>query len=319
MKFRKIVITLWTILLATIIATSASALQVNDTETATIGVTISEVVQVNLDPSAYTWSALNPGDEGNGSTEASGFGALQVENIGSHNITHLWFNVTQPSSRPFGTGEATNWNAGNFIVLQNQSGGDFYFIDRVEWNDSRGLVYVKDPEGSLPYDIAEYTVGRIKNATNEYMFMINYTDDCNETGAMLWIGHSPHTAGSSGYIDFQDDNRENVSLTRGGTNNEWGVGEIDDGPLSGYCVAVYRTCGYLRLYKTNMEAPGADAICTNNAYYTIGETGDSNPRYNTAPLTPGASIIMNVRVRIPYGVYEGTVSPGTLTVLVNDA
>ncbi|VVB52455.1 Uncharacterised protein [uncultured archaeon] len=313
----------------------SQALQVNSTDSSTVSVSISSVTNVNIDPNALSYSGCTPGADCVNTSESSKFFAMQIENIGSHNITHAWFNVSQPTARPFGTGLATSFDAGNFVVLQNESGDytapaggslDFLWVDALEYNETRNLVYLTDPDGVIPPRLDRYMIGRFHNASYEYYWMLqNGTGGlCNTSDTKLYIGITPHTKTLQGSIDFSvAGNRQLVTLTTDGGQG-WAVGAIAgtggaNTRLGPYCVAANSACSKVRIYRWNMEAPGAtNAACT-QALYFVGATTDTQSRYTTAPFLPGTSRVVNIRIRVPFGVYEGSVTQGTLTVIVNDA
>ncbi|MFH1834966.1 MAG: hypothetical protein ABH851_02125 [Methanobacteriota archaeon] len=237
---------------------------------------------------------------------------MQIENIGSHNISKVWFNATYPESNPFATGEISDDSA-NFVVLANESAtvdDEYFFINRKEYNETRSLVYLTDPNGVIP-PAADWMYGRFRNASDEFFWMINKSDVCNKT-KNLYIGDLSHKKSSSGTIDFSGSGVVTIALAE---NGAYGVGDIDSGNLTGYCVAVNATCDNIFLYKWNMDMPGAGTDC-DNALYAHGDP-DDDASVNGA-LVPGESIVMRIKVRVPYGVYEGSTTQGVITVIASD-
>ena len=281
----------------------------------TVSVTVSSVTWVNIDPETFSWT-VNPGSEGGPAQEGSGYGYIQIENIGSRNITKIWFNNSFESSRPFGTGSNASYDSGNYVVIGNETDtptGAFFFPNRVEFNESRSIVYLKDVDGNMPPS-SHWWYGRFRNASFEYFWMMkNNTEGlCNYTGN-FYIGKVPHTRTQTGSVDFSNaGNRDTVSLTAiAGTG--WAVGSIPGTNANGgYCVAMKYTCDQVFFYKWNVDMPGAFAQCTTATYF-LNATSTS-----AGALVPGESIVARIRVRVPYGVYEGISKQGLLQVLASD-
>ena len=298
------------VLLVTFTTTEA----VTSSSEVNISVQVATRTMVDIAPESITWLALEPGEEGNASDVSNQNvnrpGSIQIENVGSTNITKIWFNTTytgtfgDPTTRPFGTGDNGSYDAGNFVVLSKYNQNDYYWVNRVDYNESQELVYLNTP--------TDWYYGRIRNGSEEYFFAIDTSGDCNTT--TIRIGNTPHTLTQDGTTDFTDGNLGT------GTNQyrEWTLTDVDNytgvadiyigeaGNERGYCIAV-RNCSSVMLYKWNMDAPGASQ-CGNATYFLNNET-DSE-------LTPGSSVIADLRVRVPYGVYQGYVKEGILTVIV---
>jgi len=300
-------------------AQTVSALQVDDNESATLDITIAAQTWVNIDPEALSWTGVNPGDVGGSTEEANNYYAIQIENIGSNNISHVWFNASNPTTRPFATGSPTNYNAGNFVVLSNETGPEnYYFINRLEFNESKTLVYLTDPGGTMPPDSSTYYYGRIRNASKEWFWFVQPTgvpSECNGTGVNFWIGGTPHTREATGSVDFSScggtldspgSGCGTGTLTKDDDANNWAYADISLGGQK-YTIAVYRTCEKVMVSHWNKDAPGADETGTNAAYFYEGT------------LTPGNSVAARIKVFVPYGVAVGSVTQGTINVVVNDA
>jgi len=288
----------------------------NDSEDAVVSVWISSVTWVNIDPDSLSYSGLTPGMETTASLEVSKYWAIEIENIGSQNITKLWANTTFETTRPWGSGDPTRYNAGNFILLTaNSTDSNLYFVNRVEYNESDVLVYLKDPEGDMP--VTGWVPGRFRNSSNEYFWMVQNPATlgrgCNESTSIR-IGTVPHTRTQTGTVDFQAGPTTNVGLTTGTapTANEWAIGSVTAGAAPGYCVAVKYDCSQVWFYHWNMDAPGAtNAACTQAKYLN---TATSR---SVGSLAPGAYFASNVTLRIPYGVAQGNIT-GVLTIMASD-
>jgi hypothetical protein len=285
-------------------------LTIDDSDPVFINVTIAQQTWVDVQPYALNWNPVNPGGVGDNNSETLGAGyfAVQVENIGSVNITHVWFNATYPRASPFGRGSAAWTNAGNYVVLSNNTASTnpgaagFFFINRVEYNETTQLVYLRDPSGNLPPSNTLYTYGRFRNASNEYFWMINdVTPNC-ASGGYIRIGNISHSRTQTGTTNFQTGNFKTVTLTPWGAN--WAVGHITGGPLNGYEVAVNRSCAVF-FSHWNMDAPF--------------DSAGSNARYAfDGVLTPGESFAMAIKVYVDYGIYQGQSGQGRIWAIVND-
>ena len=294
-----------------LVAFMGMASAASDSANASVSVTISSVTWINIDPDVVSWTGVNPGTQTGVAT--GGYYAIEIENIGSQNITKVWANATFENARPWGTGDPAAYNAGNFILLTaNQSDSTLYFVNRIEFNESGTLVYLKDPTGALPP--SHYSYGRIRNASNEYFWMIDNAAGCNGVAPpSLLIGTVPHNRQQSGTTDFSGAGVTTVGLTQvnvGGTN--WGVGNINAGAFAGYCAAIDGACGRLWIYHWNMDAPGAGTASCTNAKYLKSANGISE-----GSLAPGAYFAANITLRVPYGVALGTIN-GVLTILASD-
>ena len=283
---------------------------INDSEATDVSVTVNSNTMVDINPASFTWTGVDPGGVGDNNTETHNYYALQVENIGSHNITHVWFNATYPTSNPFGVGNADNTDSGNYIALSNSTSNSFQFINRVEYNATTTIVYLRDPEGALPPDNSRFVYGRIHNASNEYFWMINKsaTGFCNGT-ATLYIGNTSHHKTQTGTSDFETGDVESFPLTIHPDDVDWGYTDIDAGPFSGYCAAISSDCSQIFLSRWNADRP-FDA-CSNSVYAWNADLA------STDPLTPGESFYMKIKAHVPYGIYEGASGTGHITAIVN--
>jgi len=311
---RGYLILVFTAAVAIFILPDASAQStVNKTDTLNIYVTVANLTMVDINPANLTWINIPPGTESNSSYAASGNKeAIQIENIGSTNITNIWFNVSQPSVMPFGSGDINNYDPGNFIVIRrNTTGAKFYFVDRKEFNESE-LIYLTLPGGEVVH-------GRLRSANHEYFWVVNVTDGtCNDTE--FWIGNSPHNQTDTGTVDFTqacgsltgtvtEDCRTGNFVPS--SDNQWGVLNLTVGPSAGgenYTVIIPTDCTgnnvTIRFWHWNMDAPGSSG--SSNAFQEY---------FRTTPLVPGAKDIANVKIRVPYGTIAGTLPTGYLTVI----
>ena len=289
-----------------------NAVAVNKTDTATIDITVGTLTMVDMNPAEFIWSGINPGTAGVRKQ-------AQIENIGSTNFTYIWFNVTQPSNRPFGTGFNSSYNAANFVWIARENSTDspdseYFAVDRLEFNETRSLVYLTDPEGNTPPDHSKFTYGRFRNTSFEYFWFINKTDDCD--GATFWVGDVAHRQGVTGTIDFSScvsglNNAPGTTCRYGAltdAGNGWCYADVNIGGRN-YTVAVDNTTvGYkVRWFHWNADAPGGRNFRVTN----------NNQWFSTITIYPGNSTVADLKVYVPYGVAKGLLTQGTLTVIVS--
>jgi len=296
---------------------TASA-DVNKTDKLDIFVTISNLTMVDINPANLTWGNIPPGTESNSTYAAAGNKeAIQIENIGSTNITNIWFNTSQPDVMPFGSGDINNYDPGNFIIIKRNTSSNWYFVDRKEYNESE-LIYLSLPGGGGS-GVAGMAHGRLRSADSEYFWVMNVSDgSCNDT--RFWIGNDPHSQSQTGTVDFT---ACGDPLTGAGTAGDCRTGtftpilggtygvlnlSLDSSASENYTVITPGVCAgnnvSVRFWHWNKDAPGA--------------TGGSNSfqeYFHVGALTPGEHIIANVKIRVPYGTMAGTLPTGSLTVI----
>ncbi|RLI91561.1 MAG: hypothetical protein DRO95_04110 [Candidatus Altiarchaeales archaeon] len=301
----------------TVSAQLGGNLSFNDSEYATVSVNVSAKAMVDISPSVLSYNAVEPGeacgyDISNGlCNESSGnYWAIQIENIGSVNISKVWFNATYPTARPFGVGSNANTDAGNYVVLaKNTTTNEYWFINRVEYNETTTLYYIRDVDGNMPPNTSKYTYGRFRNGSNEYFWMIDKVSACNETPApTFYIGSTAHSKTSTGSTDFTNSSGDIIAVSMSINNNQWAYADITTGPLSGLCVAIDSTCTRFFFSKWNADYPFN--LCS-NVDYAWYEPVDG-------PLVPGDSFAMKIGVLVPYGIYEGPSNSGRIYAIVSD-
>jgi hypothetical protein len=320
MEHKKVIITVFSSLF--LLAGLASAANVTANDTIQLWVTVAEKTMVDIQPDILAWQNVPPGSETLAS-QAYGFPreAIQIENIGSTNISYIWFNNSYPNSLPFGSGDPSAYDAGNFVIVRrNQSGADWFFPNRVEYNESQ-VIYLQ-----LPAPESDWAHGRFRSANKEWFWAVNYTTVgssriCNESN--FRIGKVVHNQSQLGSVDLRTCDA-GLTATGGNpcregglsatvaapyANGEWGWADLyigDDSNYQNYTVAVYYNCTEkvtAMFYHWNKDAPGA-------------QEGAVHPEYfHATKLNPGEHIIANVKLRIPYGTAAGNIT-GALTVTV---
>ncbi len=305
-----------------------SGTAINVTDNATISITLNTKTMIDISPDNMSFGVADPGTRianytNNELTGISKTG-FQLENIGSTNITNLWLNVTQPTVRPFATGDSGKYDAANFIAAEinvSPDGGAITqnamsFIDRLEYNETRELVYL-----NLPADTKSY--GRLRSGHNEYFWALTTAGtDCNGSAnaVTFTIGTSPHNQTQTGTIDLTSASVDTAVLGgmyESGYNANWtystnGAGVISvDTPSSDYCVAAYIDCSKVRIFRWNADAPGAGTCGLSGNAYTYNST--------STELLPGDSMAMNIEMRVPFGTALGDVKTGYLTVVAQSS
>ncbi len=281
----------------------ASGAEGNDTITISINITGKTMVDIN--PSSLTWNGSNiyPGSVADNTTEANNYGNIWIENIGSTNITKIWFNNSYPLERPFGSGDPDVYDPANFVVIANTSSSSPYFINRVEYreNDSMYISIPNTASASAPEDM----FGRFRNNSYEYFFIVEGTNGNNCTEGTLRYSTDPHTKDSTGDTNLADNTGYVLQSV-----NDWSVTNVTFGSET-YCFAVHYDCSKAMFHKWNADAPGAGTgLCSNVPSY-----------FDSSPLVPGDLAKAWIKAYIPYGVpYWSTLggaSGGTLTVFVD--
>lgn len=291
------------ILFATFIEDTAAEKLVNSSDTISIYVTVAELTAVTITPDSLTWTNINPGSIGDGK-------AIQIENIGSTNISKVWFNNSYPTTLPYGSANFNLHDAGNFLVVKrNQSGDELWFHPNlVEYNESE-LIYLTLAPGVK-------THGRFRDGNAEYFWALKNDSKGGCTNGTIYIGVEPHNSTQQGTIDLSSCT---LNLQQTGTtgcrtgeitryNATWGYADVmigrDGGIHTGlnYSIMVKEDCTQIIFYKWSIDLP--------TAQYT-----NNDEPFTTQTIYPGGSIIANVNVHVPYGVPTGQ-KTGQLTVFV---
>lgn len=332
----------------TLFASSAAAQTADTQNSLDVNISIAQQTIIDIQPSRFAWgyagSNVFPGSVAGPSEEINGYGRIQIENLGSVNITQVWFNNTQPGQRPFGTGNANLYDSANFLALDRNStstdknqfiGRKEYGLDQPSGDD---IIYLSTPSG--------WDYGRFRNASYEYFWTVEDTADSNDIqGNVFRIGVNHHNETQTGSTALDtacsggDETGSNTEcngylLTNytDSNGNEWAVTEVEVGVLDSttmsndggqeYCVAMNASqlltsnppeVEFLKWNKGHpaVQATGGGSGCGYATNYTI---GGSSP---AGDLVPGEWITMNLRAKIPYGVVSGDLPTGNLIVLAN--
>ena len=327
---------------------------INATHDASIRVQISEVTMVDINPQYLDWGTLAPGSNtytynATNSTWdviAEDLTGIVIENVGSTNISRVWFNNTVPAIRPFGTGDIDNYDPVNWLMLaikntdrteQTERLNNFSYINHVEFNETAELLYLQT--GALTHD------ARLRQGNQEYYVAYDGSGSCaaDSGNKVFRIGLIHHNETQTGDIDL------GVGCDSGSPDNTAGgdsciettlvwsaaagayIGNLSTGTLSDYkpynatCIMVENVategnCSKITFYTWNPDVDSDDATCTYTEYSWDQPGGMSY-------MFPGDILTINTQLAVPYGVaysINGTddgQTPiiGTLTVLVEYA
>ncbi|MCK5040587.1 MAG: hypothetical protein KAR87_06480 [Candidatus Aenigmarchaeota archaeon] len=214
-----------------------------------VSVQVADVTWIDISPDMVMWHSVNPGAYSTNFTDletsTTDHRAFVIRNIGSSNITKIWFNATYPSasntlySDIYGTGDLALYDTANFVTVSvaDKTGNDsairddndkYFFINKVEyaeavynisgssWNliEGNAVPYVKfdNPTDYGSAGADTLSVGRIRDAKNEYFWVLvaNPTEhNCSNTGGTnypeFFVGIVPHNQTNVGDIEFESD------------------------------------------------------------------------------------------------------------------
>lgn len=267
----------------------------------TININVSQTVSIDVTPSQVNWTQLNVGETGTPEY-------FTVTNVGSVNITALKANITSDSSNPYGTGSPSNYNAGEFVLLNSSSYG-FFYVAKSNWNETiPGGVTAPDDftEGNGTGYFGMIRTSSDGDVGQDYYYFTNRTaasGDCLTGSGELYIGLLPKNVSSSGTTDFSSAaNFETVTLDSSGIGNVSRAGfEFDY-----YCVAVSAECSEVTLFRwySDLDTSGG---CSNDVDFYDGTTPNE--------LNPGENTWFWLEPKIPNGVPDGDVAQGTLYII----
>lgn len=323
--FRAIIGGIIVLSLLLISSTSYAGLpNINTTSELEINVSVNQVTWVDITPKSLNWTspALSPGETGINQD-------IYIENVGSDNISYLWFNSTHPSSNPFGTGSPINYNAGNFVAIKQENGegqkGSYYFFpNRHEWNETVRLAFASFE--------TDWYYGRVREANHEYVWSVDPSaggdaNKCNDTATsgtkgVLRVASTAKNRTQTGTTDFTDSGTDYTwaNLTQSTTYPEWSFtpNGIEIGEDSKqYCVAVRDSCDEVIVYKWNADAPGGAADSASGYGFNC-SSGSYFGANGTSPMNPGDAFVANVVVYVPYGTAYGDMASGTLTMVASN-
>jgi hypothetical protein len=292
-----------------LIALNSVVADVTRSNSIEVQVNVAEETIVNINPKSLIWignESVYPGSSGTAKQ-------VQVENIGSTNISYIWFNNSYPSSNPFGSGIQGNYDAGNFVAIKRTTDPDteYSFPNRVDYKEDYNLIYVNVP--------TDYRYGRFRYAGEEYFWAVDtaadVSGDCNGTGTTFCVGKQAHDETQEGSTDLTSCDATLTgtagnpcrcgTLTQDATQTAWAYGDVYVGNNTGYhnyTVAVHQSCNTTMWMRWNKDGPGAG-------------TASHVEYYRNETLVPGAVETADVKVYVPYGTASGNSTNGTLYVI----
>lgn len=283
--------------------------QFTGNDTITISINISQKSMVDINPGNLSYGPLDPGSVGDSDDENTGnYSGVWIENIGSTNITKIWFNSTYPSQTPFGSGDPQAYDAGNFVVIANESTGTYYFPNRVEYpRTDEDTLYVTPP-GTFDFSNGDI-FGRFRNASDEYFWAVMVGASGNCSDGTLYYGGTAHTKDETGDVNLADGSPSPRVLVSTGIG--WSATNVTFPAAGGadYCVSIPDDCSKVIFSRWNADIPGAGGSVCKDIGYFMNSTADA--------LFPGNVSKGNIKVYVPYGVPTGTVKNGLLTVYVS--
>lgn len=306
-------------------AASQDSVATNGTDNSTVQVSVAEKTAVDISPSSLSYTGVDPGSVKVNTSGGEKFDSVEIENIGSTNISHVWFNASMPVDNPFGTGTPSEYDAGNFIQIQptgdksSKSPGYFSFVNRKEFATSNIPEYIFRPDGT-------WEVGRFRVADQEYFWAVQQqsTDgtQCATGTDTFRVGKAAHNQTATGSNDFRGSSSEytSYSLSDGNTDatdvvassavNISGANyrvDVVCSPGNGEEVSVTRSH-----FNPELAEDELASTVGNGAEFVLNETAST-----TSALQPGEHFNVDTRVSLPQGVAQGSVSDGFLRVLVN--
>jgi hypothetical protein len=272
------------------------ALAQSPADSVTVSVTIATRTWIDILPKSWTLTDVEPG------TTWYNY-SFTIENIGSTNITKIEANNSYPASNPFATGNASAYDAGNFLAIKLNTSNTFYFPNYVEYNDTDtwDFRWVSWPDSDAR--------GRFRVAEREYLWAVKKGTNGDCANGTFAIGTSPKTYDTLGSTSLTSVTIINASGLYGCVDLNSLIPNIPS-DLNGYMLWVKPDCTQVALVKYNKEiGPFKDSQnkCNNDVYLfgPFDATSDE-------ALQPGEVIQLDLRMTIPYGVRAGDVTRGTL-------
>jgi hypothetical protein len=291
-------------LLVTLLLAGLAVAQNSDTATVDVSISASMILDVN--PNETSWSSLSIGG-------TSSYATFYIENIGSQDISNVEANVTGNDTRPYGASTAGAFDAGNFLML-NSSGapvtaGEMFYIYKREFNETQP-TFVTPPTDWLgsgnDEDVSTFV--KFKSAIygstdgQEYYMFANRSganDDC--TTGVLYIGNVNHTKEWTGSIDFTNAAHYFTETATDGGDGYGYINLTEAGhDLDYYCVRVSANCQTVDFFHWDVDTDSG-ANCNADEYVYTGT------------LAPGSNFEVYLQARIPFGVASGSAETAILS------
>jgi len=284
----------------------------NTTNQTNVTVYISTLTEITVVPRNLTWYNVLPGVPG-------GIKYLQIRNTGTMNISKVYLHadtLTTEPNNPLPSGIPSPYSSGGVLVVKRNDTPyapdvlyPYYYVDRLEWNTSLITPNSRGPAGSIA-DGADLPItwGYYRNATpgSEYLFYlvngstINNTNGCNSTNSKIMI----ETEADQGEPSTRNP-ATGGTVTQ--TLPDWGIYNFTSGPLAGNCVAIYRTCEKILIYRYDRRDSGS------TQFNKCDMTNDEQS-IKTNNFVPGEEFQIDFDAWVPEGIPGGGMTPTWLTV-----
>lgn len=271
-----------------------------DTDTVTVDVEVGAQTRIDVNPNSISWGATEPG-----TTNDTHF-SLQLENIGTRNITTVYVDSSNSDSDPYGTADPTAYNSSEFVLFNTSTNASFHYADTVSWNESKP-GFVTQPSGWIEGHDSGY-FGKFRTVSlgsgtgdegEQYYWFTNQSPDSgNCSNGSVYIATEQKNSTEDGTTDFTGVTPETLTQNSAWT---WGYADIDSGgnaELQEYSVGVSADCSQVVIFKYNK---GLCASCSDSDYLYAGN------------LMPGNKTYFWVALKVPEGVPDGNLDQGILT------
>ena len=249
-----------------------------------VDVNVTQLSEITVSQSSINWTQVIPG-------QAGGLRTLDIRNTGSLNATDVFAFVStlmSETASPYGSSDASNYSAGDVLVVRNATDQNFYWAGKLEWNWTSPISNID--LSNLDAN-SRASQGYFRNASNAYIWALgNGTKGtCNTTGAQFAI------------TDVVDDGTaatrkpDPTMITFDGGDIEYGYYSINRSSsfLNGTCVAVSSNCNKLYFYKYDAR-PGLNRC--------------SNVNYLVNKMVPGDTVTITADTWVPLGMPAGNMT-----------
>ena len=263
---------------------SSFAVTVNNTTT--IALNVSKLAIMTITPTYVEWLNIPPGNNGTAQN-------ITITNKGSVNLTNIYASVNSfalETTNPLFTGNPADYAAGSFLVLHNSTESEYRFVNRMEWNYTDTLDNYVPTSGAV-------SRGFFKNITKEYLWDIvpDSNNQCLNTSEMTFTIKTVPDDGTN-----RDMSQNNVTGNPQANTTEWSTWTFSNGPLAGYCTAIYKDCTKIMVCQFDHNSFLPD--CPDRKYI------------QSSALTPNSAHTMDANVYVPKGIPSGNTTQSTLTI-----
>jgi hypothetical protein len=264
------------------------------TDTATINVNVSAYAEITVSPTTLNWTNLNPGSSG--TTQL-----LDITNTGSLNVSNIYAYVdtlTDETSRPYGNPDPAAYAAGGVIVFKNETYNKFFFAGRLEWNWTEDISNLDTSGVTSPV-----AWGFFKNASNEYVWLVGSGSNgfCNESDTEFAIEDDI----DQGTTETRTPTTTSITLDYNDTEYSYFSINRATAPLYESCVAVYKDCTKIYIYRYDKRTSPGFSNCANSAYI------------QSSNLVPYDTHTLTLNAYIPRGIPSGDLATATFTVVAS--